>query len=908
MKRKLTDDISKKKVNWTCDGCKGILANPYPKEDNKEVEYMIGKEKTKTKKVKELRIIQWNADAYLSKKEEFANMVYEKKIDIFAIQETKMISDDNTPTLPGYEIKRREREQTKEDKTNRGGGLIIGIRDNLPVNEIQNNLRGDEDEITEWMTIEIPGKNKIRITNMYIPPIRETEGERKRNRGRILDTSKWPCGRDDIILGDINAHSSIWDNACRTRPELQDERGEMIEQWLMETEMACLNDGRPTRNARKDGQLDTAPDLSIVHATLVEKFTWEPLDITGSDHKPILITYKDEFDTPEVNNTTRYKWKLAKGDWEKFTEQVERELPTDYSGKSIQQLEETFRKTVLDAAKKHIKKKKINAKTRIDLGDEVKQEAAHRNKMRAKIAEAEEGEERSAVRKEWKESSRRVAEMTKVERSKKWTEFVDGIDPKTDSSKVWQTIRNLEGKNSHGGKTNTLVIEDKAYVTDKDKANQFAKTYKGFSKLQARKDQQQVLKDRAMRRHVRKTIKKKPTVIEESEQDIRMIELERAIEESKKGKAAGEDDIPYEMLKNLGEKAKHFLLHLFNEIWKGNELPTAWRNAIIKPLLKPGKDPKDTVSYRPIALTSCVGKILERIVADRLMYVLECRGVINNNQAGFRQNRATTDQVLKLIQSASDQIHSKGSNKSTICTFFDYEKAYDKVWRDGLMYKMVEMGIPGRFLRYTRHFLSGRVTTTMINGVKSNKFRLNEGLPQGSCISPLLFLLFINDIDTELHPDTLVSLFADDTAIWCQTGRNLNENIKQMQEEINKIWNWAKKWKMKINESKTKTLIISTKADDYKRDPGLKLNGKDVAPVEIYKFLGIQADNGIRFNKCVNDNVKKNLEKVNIMRCLGGKDWGQTMESQKSVYMGYIRSCLENASSSRWPWISKTAK
>ena len=136
----------------------------------------------------------------------------------------------------------------------------------------------------------------------------------------------------------------------------------------------------------------------------------------------------------------------------------------------------------------------------------------------------------------------------------------------TDSSKVWQTIRNLEGKNSHGGKTNTLVIEDKAYVTDKDKANQFAKTYKGFSKLQARKDQQQVLKDRAMRRYVRKTIKKKPTVIEESEQDIRMIELERAIEESKKGKAAGEDDIPYEMLKNLGEKAKHFLRHLFNEI------------------------------------------------------------------------------------------------------------------------------------------------------------------------------------------------------------------------------------------------------------------------------------------------------------------------------------------------------
>ena len=92
----------------------------------------------------------------------------------------------------------------------------------------------------------------------------------------------------------------------------------------------------------------------------------------------------------------------------------------------------------------------------------------------------------------------------------------------------------MEGKNSHGGKTDTLVIEDKAYVTDKDKANQFAKTYKGFSELQARKDQQQVLQDRPMKRHLRKTIKKRPTAIEESEQDIRMIKLEsRGVEEGK---------------------------------------------------------------------------------------------------------------------------------------------------------------------------------------------------------------------------------------------------------------------------------------------------------------------------------------------------------------------------------------
>ena len=133
-----------------------------------------------------------------------------------------------------------------------------------------------------------------------------------------------------------------------------------------------------------------------------------------------------------------------------------------------------------------------------------------------------------------------------------------------------------------------------------------------------------------------------------------MEELERAIDESKRNKASGEDDIPYEFLKNLGSKAKELLLFLYNKCWEGNGIPTKWKTAIIKPLLKDGKDPKETVSYRSISLTCCMGKLLEKIIADRLIFILEDRNLINDNQAGFRPNRCTTDQVLKLVQQASD--------------------------------------------------------------------------------------------------------------------------------------------------------------------------------------------------------------------------------------------------------------
>ena len=130
------------------------------------------------------------------------------------------------------------------------------------------------------------------------------------------------------------------------------------------------------------------------------------------------------------------------------------------------------------------------------------------------------------------------------------------------------------------------------------------------------------------------------------------------------------------------------------------------------------------------------------------------------------------DQVLKLVQQASDQLHAKADNTRTLATFFDYEKAYNKVWRDGLIHKMIQMEIPSKFVRYVRHFLSGHNTKVEVNGVRSNTFRLNQGLPKGSSISPLLFLIFINDIDVDLKADTIASIFPDDTATWMKMGKS----------------------------------------------------------------------------------------------------------------------------------------
>ena len=211
-----------------------------------------------------------------------------------------------------------------------------------------------------------------------------------------------------------------------------------------------------------------------------------------------------------------------------------------------------------------------------------------------------------------------------------------------------------------------------------------------------------------LRKRLWKRLNEKEGELDESEQDIKMQELQRAIDESTNNKAAGEDDVPYEFLKHLGPKARNMLLHIYQRVWRGERIPRKWLTAVIKPLLKDGKDPKETASYRPISLTSCPGKILEKIIANRLIYLLENRKLLTNNQAGFRPNRCTTDQVLKLTQDATDQIQSKTNSNRTVVAFFDYAKAYDKVWRDGLLEKMNLMNIPMRYIRYVKCFLSQR--------------------------------------------------------------------------------------------------------------------------------------------------------------------------------------------------------
>uniref|UniRef100_A0A3B3YS32 Reverse transcriptase domain-containing protein n=1 Tax=Poecilia mexicana TaxID=48701 RepID=A0A3B3YS32_9TELE len=360
-------------------------------------------------------------------------------------------------------------------------------------------------------------------------------------------------------------------------------------------------------------------------------------------------------------------------------------------------------------------------------------------------------------------------------------------------------------------------------------------------------------------------------------------ELKRALDRTRNS-APGKDEMCYIMLRHVSEEVLNKLLILFNKIWKEGRLPCKWKEAIIIPLKKPGKDQSNPVNYRPIALTSNLCKLMERMVNERLTQYLESKHLIAPYQSGFRRGRGTMDPILCL----EDDIRKAQINKETVvAVFFDAEKAYDMLWREGLMIKLHQIGIGGNMFNWLWDFLQDRNIQVKIGCQFSKLCKIENGTPQGSVVSPTLFSVMINDIFKELSIGFGKSLFADDGALW-KRGRNVDHRIVKIQEGIDKVGKWGVKWGFKFSIEKTKVMFFTNKKIGV--DKKLCLYGKELERVDWFRFLGVVFDKKLTWGNHIEHIMEKSKKVLNIMRCLAGLTWGANFDSLKNIYVSLIRS------------------
>ena len=329
-------------------------------------------------------------------------------------------------------------------------------------------------------------------------------------------------------------------------------------------------------------------------------------------------------------------------------------------------------------------------------------------------------------------------------------------------------------------------------------------------------------------------------------------------------------------------------MSLINKSWLKGELPKAWRIAIIKPLLKKGKPADEVSSYRPVSLTSCIGKLAERMINARLYWWLESNKIVNSHQAGFRVGQRTEDVMFRITQRIIDGFHSK---KTTVGVFVDLQQAYDRVWRKGLFTKMQDMGIHGNLYKWTKSFLTNRIIQTKVGNAYSSKKILEEGLPQGSSLSCTLFLIFLNDLPKELKSEK--DLYADDLSFW-QTQTKAGTCAILLNDDLIRLERYCQRWKIKLNYKKTIYNIFTKSPTEAKKNLRIKIGDQKINKEDNPVSLGVELDSQLTLTKYIDKLKQKATNRLKIVKRLASSKWGANKTTLRQMYLGYVRSTLEN--------------
>ena len=802
-----------------------------------------------------LRCFSWNADGIKEQFEETMHYLQINKIDVALINETHLknhIAINNNR----YQFIRYDRNEALK------GGLLIAIRKNIAVNPVTL-PRLDSIEALAC-SINLHNSEIIFIVTYKKP---ETQLN-------VEDLQKLQhLGRKILIAGDLNSKHRFWNSRKQNRNGLR------LYDSLHHIDFAIIAPTSPTHYPKNGGTPDV---LDVVLYKNVRIMTDVLTDnVLNSDHLPIIFEIDSQLFT---SNTTDFTEKLYNWDIYKKSLHSVIQIPRHLSSK--EEIDNAIL-IITDQIKLASKCSSFILPLPVKCKDDLNLHymILLKNYVRRKYQSTKHPSFKRLLNKF------KVCIHKRILRQKlqKWNTYLHEND--RPQQKFWNVVKKL--KNPHQ-KMNVPLKEKGRYLCNpQDKANSFA----NCMELQFQPNIPNYSIDFIQRINNFKVQEdfniKLPTTFLTTPKEISTI-----ISKLPLRRATGADGITNAELKHLPRKAIVAICKIINRSFQLHYFPESWKKAIVIMLRKPGLDDTIPTSYRPISLLSNLSKIWERVLLKRLSQFTEEHNILPDEQFGFRVGLGTELQLLRV----TDYLTSNAAAKNTtLGLFLDAAKAYDKIWHQGLIFKMTVFKFPSYIIETVRSFLTLRTFQIKVEGKLSMVKPILAGVPQGAVLSPLLFNIYVADIPK--INNALLSLFADDVAIF-SCNKNPRYAFCQLQRYADLIAKWTNKWRIEINTKKSAFVPFTWKRTSNL--PSLLYNNNPIELKSQVKYLGIIFDKKLLFEKHVEDLCLKMLRKYIILYPLL-KSVVFSVKTKLLIYKMIIRSSVDYAGGV-WQHAAKTHK
>ena len=349
-------------------------------------------------------------------------------------------------------------------------------------------------------------------------------------------------------------------------------------------------------------------------------------------------------------------------------------------------------------------------------------------------------------------------------------------------------------------------------------------------------------------------------------------------------KASGCTAISNRVLRETAPVIASSLTHIYNLSLTTATFPSDWKRAIVCPIFKNRGEKSDPSNYRPISLLPAVGKVFDKLQSRSLCQFLMKNGLISDQQFGFLPGRSTLTQLLSVTDEWARAI-DRGERVAAV--FLDFYKAFDRVWHDGLLHKLGKCGLHPSALAWLQNYLSDRSLSVRVCNATSNPITITAGVPQGSHLGPILFVVFINDLPSSVSSRT--RLYADD-ALEYEIGAP--PSTISLQRSIDHTTQWAACWHGKFSSCKTELLLIGrqTSADDQVT---ISIYSSVIAECSSHKHLSVTISSNLNWSAHVTQLIKKASRRCGLLRCMS-HHLPPTISSLLYIY--HVRPIFEYAS------------